>query len=83
MLTVEELNNKIRNWIYQQQLKSKKESNLLKTMEVSDKLDALGRDGFAKEIDIPAEDAVYAYDKANRMVYICACEYHNRECGNE
>ena len=77
----EELEKKVSEWIYGQQLKSEKKSNLLKTMEASDKLEALGIEGFQKKLGIDKNEARFAFYKASDLIEICLDYYHQQEMG--
>lgn len=75
-MTLEEI---VAKWIYNKQKKSTQKSNLLKTVDVSDKLEELGVDGFAKEIKCKDNEALLAFSIARDLIRACECYYHKQE----
>lgn len=83
-MSFEELDKKVSEWIYAQQLKfkaSSKCSNLIATSKVSDKLESLGIERFQKELKIDSENARYAFFQARDFIVISLNNYHQQEMG--
>lgn len=78
-MTYIEIEKKVSEWIYAKQKASAEKSNLLKTIDASDKLEELGIDGFAKEIKCGDNEKLSAFMTARNLIRICENYYHEQE----
>lgn len=79
LLETEDITRRVAEWIYDRQKKSTKGSNFLKTIDVSEQLEKLGIDNFAKEIMCKERESLSAFMTARTLIRECEYYYYKQE----